>query len=192
MKKETRPRPEFGHPEIEKQGKQSLKAAAFMNNIRWKFVKILNCAWTYGSITKHNRRKLGLEKSHTNDAFVIAGGCNQIRRGYVHKAKQVRRQNRSLYKADLLKGSRRKRNTVKEVKGFMRFDKVLFERMECFIFGLRSAGYFDLREIEGEKIGSSVNSRKLKLVERARGRIEKEVRRAIPLRTEARGLLAYD
>ena len=81
-----------------------------------------------------------------------------------------------------------KRNTVKEVKGFRRFDKVLFGKVNCFIFGLRSSGYFDLRSITGDKIGSSVNSKKLRLLEHARGIIQ-EVQ-AIPPRAEARGLLA--
>ena len=180
QKKGNKTAAEFGYPKIEKKAKKSLKAAAFMNNIRWKLVNLLSCNWTYGSITKHNRTKLGLEKSHTNDAFVIAcGGDRQERLTTGYRGKQVRRQNRSLYKANLLKGGKRKRNTIKEVKGFRRFDKVLFEGIECFIFGLRSSGYFDLRDIEGKKLGTSVSHKKLRLVERARGRIE-EMRRAIP------------
>jgi hypothetical protein len=54
---------------------------------------------------------------------------------------------------------------------------------------LRSSGYFDLRTIDGEKIGASVSSKKLTLLERARGRIE-EVKRAISPTTEVVGLLA--
>ena len=181
---------EFGYPEIQKQAKEPLKATAFMNNIRWKLVNLLNCNWTYGSITKHNRMKLGLEKTHVNDAFVIAGGEKQERSGIIYKAKQVRRQNRSLYKANKHKGDKLKRNTVKEVKGFRRFDKVVYGKVKCFIYGLRSSGYFNLKTIEGEKVSDSVNCKKLKFVERARGRIE-EVRRAIPPRAEGRGLLAH-
>ena len=170
---------EFGYPEIQKQAKQSLKATAFMNNIRWKLVNLLNCNWTYGYITKHNRIKRGLEKSHINDAFIIAGGKNQERSEVAYVGKQVRRQNRSLYKANLLNGGRKKRNTIKEVNGFRRFDKVLYKKIKCFIFGLRSRGFFDLRDIEGMKIGGDVNYKKLKFVERARGGIEK-MKRAIP------------
>ena len=170
---------EFGHPRIQRRAKQSLKATAFMNNIRWRLVNLLNCGWTYGYITKHNRIKLGLKKSHINDAFVIAGGGIQERSGAILKGKQVRRQNRSLYKANLLKGGRRKRNTVKEVKGYRRFDKVLYEKAECFIFGLRSSGYFDLRDVDNNKIGTSVNCKKVRLIERARGRID-EVKGQFP------------
>ena len=68
---------------------------------------------------------------------------------------------------------------------------MLYGKVKCFIYclGLRSSGYFDLRDIEANKIGASVNYKKLKLLERARGRIE-EVRSANPPRAEARGLLA--
>jgi len=190
QEKGNRTAEEFGYPEIQKQAKQSLKATAFMNIIRWKLVNMLGCGWTYGSITKYWRTKLGIEKSHVNDAFVIAGGTGQERAGYVYKGKQVRRQNRSLFKANLLKGGRRKRNTVKEVKGFRRFDKVMYGKAKCYIFGLRSSGHFNLKTIDGEKVSDSVSYKKLTLVERARGRIE-EVRRAIPSRAEARGILAH-
>ena len=181
---------EFGHPGIQKKAKETLKAAAFMNNIRWKLVNQLSCNWTFGSITKHNRTKVGIEKGHINDAYVIAGrDGTQDRAGMLYKGKQVRIQNRSRYKANLLKARRKKRNTVKEVKGYRRFDKVLYEGKKCFIFGLRSRGYFDLRDFEVEKIGSSVDHKKLKLVERARGNIW-EVKSAIPLLTEVRSPLA--
>jgi len=91
---------EFGYPKIQKQANQSLKATAFMNNIRWKLVNALGCGWTYGYITKYKRIKYGLDKSHVNDAFVIAGGHNQLRADHIYKATQVRRQKRSLYKAN--------------------------------------------------------------------------------------------
>ena len=95
QRKGNRTADEFGYPEIQKQAKKSLRATAFMNNIHWKLVNQLNCDWTYGSITKHNRTKLGLEKTHVNDAFVIAEGMNQ-ERSETYTGKQTRRNNRSL------------------------------------------------------------------------------------------------
>jgi len=59
---------------------KGFKAETFMSTVRWKLVKQLNdvmpdaVSHTYGYITKYNRAKLNLKKSHTNDAFVIAGG----------------------------------------------------------------------------------------------------------------------
>ena len=190
QKKGNRTAEEFGHPEIQARAKEPLRAAAFMNAIRWELVNRLGCNWTYGSMTKYNRKRLNLEKSHVNDAFVIAGGnSNHIRTGHIYKAKQVRRQNRSLFKANMLKGGRKRRNTIKEVNGFRRFDKVLYGKVKCFIFGLRNRGYFDLRDIEGNKIGGDVSYKKLRLIERSRGMIQ-EVISAIPLRPEGRSPLA--
>ena len=189
QRKGNRTAEEFGYPEVQTKAKEPLRAAAFMNAIRWELVNRLGCDWTYGSITKYKREKLNLEKSHVNDAFVIAGGnSNHIRTGYIYKARQVRRQNRSIFKANILKGGRKKRNTVKEVNGFRRFDKVLYGKLKCFIFALRKSGYFELRDIEGNKVGASVNSKKLKLLERARGRIEEVIRAT---RAEPRGLLDH-
>ena len=170
---------EFGYPKIQAKAKKTLKAAAFMNYVRTRIVDLLECDQTFGYITKHNRIKLGMPKSHATDAFVIAGGNGQDRAGSIIIGKHVRRQNRSLYKANLLKGGRLKRNTVKEVKGFRRFDKVLYDNKTCFVHGLRSRGYFDIRDIDGNKFNASANSKKLTLLEHARG-IIKEVR-AIPL-----------
>lgn len=86
---------EFGYQNIQKQAKQSLKAAAFMNTIRWKLVNLLKCSWTYGSITKYHRIRLRLEKSHANDAFVIAGGAVR-ERSKPQQLTQTRRNNRSV------------------------------------------------------------------------------------------------
>jgi 5-methylcytosine-specific restriction endonuclease McrA len=179
---------EFGHPQIHAKAEKSLKATAFMNIVRSRIVDILGCDQTYGYITKHDRIELDLEKSHVNDAFVIAGGNDQERANHICTGKQVRRQNRSLFKANFLKGGKLKRNTVKEVKGFRRFDKVKCGDKECFIYGLRSSGHFDLRTITGDRIGASVSSKRLKLLERAKG-IMQEVC-AIPSPSCGRGLLA--
>ena len=159
-----------------------------MNYVRSRIVDMLNCDSTYGYITKHDRIELGLPKSHANDAFVIAGGNGQSRSDSIVIGKQVRRQNRSLFKANFLKGGKLRRNTVKEVKGYRRFDKVKYEDKECFVHGLRSSGYFNIRSVDGEKFGASVNSKKLTLLEHARGIIQ-EVR-AIPLWTGVQSPLA--
>jgi len=74
LKKGDQTAEEFGYPNIQHQAKQPLKAAACLNNIRWKLVEQLGAEHTYGYVTKYQRNKLGLEKSHVNDAFVIAGG----------------------------------------------------------------------------------------------------------------------
>lgn len=88
---------EFGYPGIQKQAMESLKATAFMNNVRLRLVNLLNCKHTYGYVTKQKRVEQGLVKSHVNDAFVIAGGASQ-ERCEPFLVKQVRRNNRCLQK----------------------------------------------------------------------------------------------
>jgi len=80
---------------IPKKKIKNFKPKTFMTAVRWKLVNALECKHTYGYITKHNRIKQGLQKSHINDAFVIAGGTIQDRcKPYI--VKQVRRNNRSI------------------------------------------------------------------------------------------------
>jgi 5-methylcytosine-specific restriction endonuclease McrA len=97
LKKGDQTAEEFGYTYIQQQAKLRLKQTACLNNIRWRIVEQLEAEYTYGYVTKYLRNKLGLEKSHINDAFVIAGGTNQERcRSY--EVIQVRRNNRSLQK----------------------------------------------------------------------------------------------
>lgn len=76
---------------------RGFKDATFMSIVRWKLVNFIDCLHTYGYITKNNRIKYGIEKSHYNDAFVIANGSTQTRIESV-VFEQVRRNNRSLEK----------------------------------------------------------------------------------------------
>ncbi len=76
---------------------KSFKDATFMSTVRWRLVNALNCKHSYGFITKNKRIELGLEKSHANDAFVIAGGTDQ-KRSRQYPMEQIKRNNRSLTK----------------------------------------------------------------------------------------------
>ncbi|PTD94009.1 paclitaxel/taxanoid biosynthesis susceptibility protein TS1 [archaeon SCG-AAA382B04] len=84
---------EFGHPKVQEKAENTLKETAFMNQVRWKIVNELGCNHTFGHITKKKRIELGLEKSHINDAFIIAGGKNQ-ERAEPYIVEQNRRNNR--------------------------------------------------------------------------------------------------
>ena len=95
LEKGTQTAEEFGYPNLQHQAKQLLKAPSGLNTIRQRIVEQLGAEHTYGYVTKYQRNKLGLEKSHVNDAFVIAGGTDQERcRPY--EVMQVRRNNRSI------------------------------------------------------------------------------------------------
>ena len=73
----------------------SMKPSTFMSMVRWRLVNALQCDHTYGYITKSTRIEHGIEKSHSNDAFVIAGGTTQERAEEI-QVKQIRRNNRCL------------------------------------------------------------------------------------------------
>lgn len=74
---------------------KNFKPETFMSTVRRRLVSELGCEHTYGHITKSRRIELGLEKSHVNDAFVIACGTSQVR-ATPYTITQVRRNNRSL------------------------------------------------------------------------------------------------
>jgi 5-methylcytosine-specific restriction endonuclease McrA len=77
---------------------KQFKAETFMSIIHNEFKKVLNCEITFGYITFYLRKELRIEKSHANDAFVIAGGSNQKRFGGLVKITQRRINNRVLQK----------------------------------------------------------------------------------------------
>ena len=95
QKKDKQTAEEFGFPEIQKLAKESLKSTAFMNVVRKILAKQVNAEETYGYITKYNRIRLGLDKTHFNDAFIIANGSKQIR-CKPYDITQSRRNNRCL------------------------------------------------------------------------------------------------
>jgi N6-L-threonylcarbamoyladenine synthase len=153
---------------------QSFKDAAFMGIMRWTVYNRLktlypNVSLTYGYLTKNTRIRNGLEKTHIVDARCISGNPLAKPDDACYYFKQVRKQNRQLHKANTLKGGIRKANKApKYVHGYQLFDKVLYKNKECFIFGRRSTGYFDLRTLYGVKIHTSANYKKLRLIERAK------------------------
>ena len=67
-----------------------------MTIVRWKLTEGTNYQATFGYITKGKRREFGIEKSHHNDAFVIAGGTQQTRVEQPLMLEQIRCNKRSL------------------------------------------------------------------------------------------------
>ena len=81
---------------------KGFKDSTFMSMVRWRLINYLNSLnieteYTYGFETKSKRIELGLDKSHFNDAFCIAGGINQTRTE-PFSVEQIKRNNRSLEK----------------------------------------------------------------------------------------------
>jgi len=142
------------------------KAETFMSTVRWMLINKLRASGnvvnhTYGYTTKSNRIVMGLEKSHINDAFIIAGGTVQERSSVSCLIQQVRKCNRKLFKGDR---SHIKNKAARFIHGFQRFDNVLWKNTECFIFGRRKTGYFDLRKLNGTKIHASAKAKEITLL----------------------------
>ena len=163
------------------------KAATFMGIMRWTLYERLrklykNVSMTYGYITKYKRIKYSIEKSHVADAFCISNNLNAKRLNYYYLQKQVRRHNRKLHKNKIYSGGYRKNNQAKySVFGFHLFDKVKYNNIDCFIFGRRSSGSFDIRKLNGEVISHGISYKKLNLVEYRKSLlIEREVCGASP------------
>ncbi len=151
---------------------QSFRDAAFMGTMRWSFYNKLkelypDVRMTFGYITKNTRINMGLPKEHYVDAYCISGNTNAEPLDYYYYQKQVRKTNRQIHKINILKnGKRRLNQSPKYVNGFQLFDKVQYNGNQYYIFGRRKNGYFDIRDLDGNKVNKgSINCKYLKLLE---------------------------
>lgn len=170
--------------DLKKRKRRSSRDATFMGIMRKTLMQRLHSELpipveeTRGYTTKATREKLlVLPKSHTNDALAIAHGPQGFCTGYLPNIRQtthiytirpVRHHNRQLHKATILKSGVRKTNQAeKYVYGFRLYDKVLYNGIECFVWGRRTRGSFLLRRLDGAKVKDGVNYKHLKLLERS-------------------------
>jgi len=93
---------------------------------------------------------------------------------------QVRKCNRKLFKGDR---SHIKNTAPRFILGFQRFDKVLWNNIECFVFGRRKTGYFELRKLDGTKIHASAKAKELVLLETSKTLLISNLRRGTLLHT---------
>lgn len=153
-----------------KRGK-SLRDAAVMNIMRCAVYEkakqeFENIHLTYGYITKNIRIQNGIVKTHAADARCISGNPTASPLPFYYLQKQIRRHNRQIHRTNILKGGRRKANqSPYMVKGFRLFDKVKYNGIECFVYGRRASGSFDIRKMNGTKVHAGVNFKKLKFLE---------------------------
>lgn len=146
--------------------------AAFMGIMRWALYDKLkacypNVSLTYGYLTKTTRIQNKLPKARFIDARCISGNPLAKPLDCYYFQKKVRCHNRQLHKTTVLKGGLRKRNQAEyEVYGFRLFDKVAFQGKEYFIFARRASGYFDIRDLQGNKVNKgSVSYKRITLLE---------------------------
>ncbi len=152
----------------------SFRDAAFMGIMRWAFYERLketypDVGMTFGYITKNTRIRNGLEKSHMVDARCISANPAAKPLDYYYFHKAVRRHNRQIHKMTIPKGGKRKLNQApKRLFGYQLFDKVLYNGQECFIFGRRTRGAFDIRTLDGTRLSTGASYKKLKRLETRR------------------------
>lgn len=162
--------------------------ASFMGIMRWDLYNKLketypNVSITYGYITKSNRIKHGLAKEHYNDAYCISQNFKANPLDTTIYQKKVRCHNRQIHKANFLKSGIKKLNQAPYiVKDFRLFDKVRYQDEDCFIFGRRSSGYFDIRKLDGTIIHRSASYKKSELLEARKSYLKEErSRQFLPL-----------
>lgn len=132
--------------------------ADFMGIMRWYFYNMLkelysNVHLTYGYITKNTRIKNKIAKTHTADAYCIAGNTKAKRLGYEYLRKQIRRHNRKLHREVPVKGGvHRNAQAGNMVKGLCLNDSVLAKGQQWFVYGRRKRGSFVLKHLDGTKL----------------------------------------
>lgn len=180
-----------------KRNTKSLRDAAVMSIMRWELYNRARNLWsnvhlTYGYITKNTRIRNGLEKSHAMDARCISGHPLAVPCHEQWTMRQRRRHNRQIHKTKILSGGRRKLNQAPYlVKGFRIFDKVRYNGTECFVFGRRATGSFDIRLIDGKKVHAGISSKKLEFLNISKSYLLTKKRlAAIPPTDEFVGFLA--
>lgn len=136
----------------------SFRDATFMGIMRWAFYNKLKELYsgvhlTYGYITKNTRIKNNIAKTHTADAYCIAGNIKAKRLDYEYFRRQVRRHNRKLHREVPAKGGiRRNAQTGHTVRGFCLNDTVLAKGQQWFICSRRQKGSFILKHLDGTKL----------------------------------------
>ncbi len=146
------------------------KEAAYLNSFRIQLMEKLKkmfgnrVRFTYGYVIKLQRRKLGLSKSHVNNAIAMTSFDNPRDMNTLTVIKQVRKKKRSLHEANPRKGrvrpnteARRNPKNTKQVRTrdgrlWCLWDKVKIAGQIGFISGFTGNGYAYIQDIEGNYI----------------------------------------
>lgn len=142
-----------GKFEITKTNNKSYKSATVMSIVRKSLLEhYVDAEETFGYITKQKRFNLRLEKSHTNDAFVIANGSNQSRSnvqywGFKKSNNRILQINRNGYKPSI----RRKRYSIQPK------DIVEFNGKRHIANGVHCKGSRCIIWVDGKKSSKNIN-----------------------------------
>ena len=134
---------------------KSLKAATMMNVVRSQLLaRNPNFEETFGYETKFDREKVGLDKTHANDAFIIAEGRGQSMANVLYFS-QKRRNNRSiqLNRKGFKPAIRRQRYKI-QPKDIVAFEKKLYHAG-----GIQNNGsYLMFKDAMGKRIVKPINA----------------------------------
>lgn len=123
---------EFGHPDVVKLAKATLKDAAAVNSVRWRLFNQLketglDIETGTGGRTKFNRSKLGLPKAHCIDAACVGASTpdtiTELPK-YFDTWKATGRGSRQIMQSDAYGFPRQYRSRAKRVNGFATGDTV--------------------------------------------------------------------
>ena len=135
LAKGTKTAEEFGHPEVQKLARRPLRDAAAVNATRWALYERLKATGLSvetgsGGLTKYNRTKRGLPKSHWQDAACTGKSTPEtLRTDGVRplRIKACGRGSRQMCGTDKYGFPDRHRNRKRDVRGFRTGDLVRAE-----------------------------------------------------------------
>lgn len=147
-------KPKFRKP---KEYKMETQVTILKDFIVKELKKSFDVSVTFGHITKRNRMRLNLPKSHCFDAVAISNP-NKIE----HIDRIYRRVCVTQKRYQMTKGVRsEKRLPAGELFGFKQWDKVKIGNQIGFVKGKRSSGFFDVCDIDGNNISHSIKYTKI-------------------------------
>ena len=159
-----------GKFEIKKGKNKSYKAATTMSIIRKRLLEHYSEAIeTFGYITKQKRFNNGIGKSHTNDAFVIAGGTTEERAtsqywGFKKSNNRILQKNRNGYAPSI----RRRRYEVQPR------DIVEFDNVRHISKGISNYGRYCVVNINGKS--KTLPVKKITVIYKRKTMFRKEMR----------------
>lgn len=153
------------------------------NYLQAELRKIAPLQTTFGYITSYHRKKANIEKSHVNDAVMIANPTSKPNPEYI-QTKCVEFRKRSLHEATARKGRKEPNRTQKRneknrfrLKGFQRLDTVKAFGHEGYISGFTGSYSCRILNKEGDYIRkprksyTNVNLSEVTLLHHNQGRI---------------------
>jgi len=173
---------EFGHPEVQERAQQPLVGAAAMNATRYAMLSALRSSGLpvhphTAALTKWNRSRLGLPKSHTVDALCV--GEVAALPGWDMPALGIRaigRGRRCRTNVDAHGFPRGYLPRTKRVFGFCTGDLVVAEvpggryaGRHVGMVAVRSNGRFDIKDLHGRRVAQGICWRHCRLLQRSRG-----------------------